>query len=165
MTDATAILRDYHASRWRKLAEQRLEHVTELFVTGRWQRYFGERDFLDIVRQSKDAVAAWRRIECSHEAKVDARLPGTSYAAPESVIDAVSADVDELPEVAPAAPRWVAAADLDGAPAKLPSAPDVDEPELVSAAAIAELRPALLLRSPFEDAGGAIASQRLRRAQ
>src|SRR6266700_1932678 len=40
MTDTTINLRDYQIPRWRKLAEQRLEHITELFVTGRWQRYF-----------------------------------------------------------------------------------------------------------------------------
>jgi uncharacterized repeat protein (TIGR03809 family) len=165
MTDTTFTLRDYQASRWRKLAEQRLEHVTELFVSGRWQRYFGERDFLEIVRQSKDAVAAWRRLESSHEVKVDARLPGASHAASEPLIDKASARVDERSGFAAQAARLFAPTDLDDARTEPPLVRDADEPELVSAAAVAELRPALLLRSPFEDAVGAIASQRLRRAQ
>ena len=64
MTDTTFNLRDYQIPRWRKLAEQRLEHVTDLFVTGRWRRYFSEKDFLELVRQSRDAAAA-SKIWCS----------------------------------------------------------------------------------------------------
>src|SRR4051794_40340371 len=63
MTDTTINLRDYPVARWRKLAEQRLEHITDLFVTGRWRRYFSEADFLELVRQTKDAVATWQRLD------------------------------------------------------------------------------------------------------
>lgn len=34
-------------SRWRILAEQRLEHLNELFESGRWRRYHTEQAFVD----------------------------------------------------------------------------------------------------------------------
>jgi hypothetical protein len=46
--------------RWRQLAEQRLEHLTELFESGRWRRYYGELAFLENIREAKVAVETWR---------------------------------------------------------------------------------------------------------
>lgn len=46
--------------RWRRLAEQRLEHLTELFESGRWRRYYGEVAFLENIREAKVAVETWR---------------------------------------------------------------------------------------------------------
>ena len=46
--------------RWRLLAEQRLEHLTELFESGRWRRYHSERTFLENIREAKEAVETWR---------------------------------------------------------------------------------------------------------
>ena len=46
--------------RWRELAEQRLEHLTELFESGRWRRYYGEVAFLENIREAKLAVETWR---------------------------------------------------------------------------------------------------------
>src|ERR1700759_4737842 len=46
--------------RWRALAEQRLEHLTELFESGRWRRYYGELAFLENIREAKVAVETWR---------------------------------------------------------------------------------------------------------
>ena len=46
--------------RWRQLAEQRLEHLTELFESGRWRRYYGEVAFLENIREAKVAVETWR---------------------------------------------------------------------------------------------------------
>jgi uncharacterized repeat protein (TIGR03809 family) len=48
--------------RWRVLAERRLEHMTQLYETGRWRRYFNEEQFVGIVRETHAAVEAWRRI-------------------------------------------------------------------------------------------------------
>ena len=47
-------------SRWCDLAERRLEHLTELFETGRWRRYHSERAFLENIREAKAAVETWR---------------------------------------------------------------------------------------------------------
>jgi uncharacterized repeat protein (TIGR03809 family) len=48
------------AARWCALAEQRLEHLTELFETGRWRRYHSERAFLENIQEAKTAVEIWR---------------------------------------------------------------------------------------------------------
>jgi uncharacterized repeat protein (TIGR03809 family) len=48
--------------RWRVLAEQRLEHMTQLYETGRWRRYFSEEQFITVVRETRAAAEAWRRI-------------------------------------------------------------------------------------------------------
>lgn len=129
MTDTTINLRDYPIARWRKLAEQRLEHITELFVTGRWRRYFSEADFLELVRQTKDAVATWRRL-----------------------------DVQPLETPMPPRPATIGVL-----------APNVnlqvflEQPDLVSRPAPPEPRPSVRLPSPFEDAVGAMALERVGR--
>jgi uncharacterized repeat protein (TIGR03809 family) len=46
--------------RWCALAEQRLDHLTELFETGRWRRYHSELAFLENIREAKAAVELWR---------------------------------------------------------------------------------------------------------
>ena len=129
MTDTTLNLRDYHVARWRKLAEQRLEHITDLFVTGRWRRYFSEADFLELVRQTKDAVATWRRLDVQ---PLETPMP------PRSAIVGVLAPNVNL-EIF------------------------LEEPELVSRPAPAEARAAARLPSPFEDAVGAMALERVGR--
>jgi uncharacterized repeat protein (TIGR03809 family) len=47
-------------ARWCTLAEQRLEHLTELFETGRWRRYHSEVAFLENIQEAKSAVEIWR---------------------------------------------------------------------------------------------------------
>jgi uncharacterized repeat protein (TIGR03809 family) len=47
-------------SRWCALAEQRLNHLTELFETGRWRRYHSEATFLANIKEAKAAVELWR---------------------------------------------------------------------------------------------------------
>ena len=47
-------------ARWCALAEQRLEHLTELFETGRWRRYHSEHAFLENIQEAKTAVEIWR---------------------------------------------------------------------------------------------------------
>ena len=58
--------------RWCLLAEQRLDHLTELFETGRWRRYFGEVAFLENIQEAKRAVTAWRTL-LEREASSDNR--------------------------------------------------------------------------------------------
>jgi uncharacterized repeat protein (TIGR03809 family) len=56
--------------RWCALAEQRLEHLTELFETGRWRRYHSEVSFLENIQEAKTAVETWRRL-ATREASLD----------------------------------------------------------------------------------------------
>ncbi|MHC2620903.1 putative repeat protein (TIGR03809 family) [Bradyrhizobium huanghuaihaiense] len=50
------------AARWCTLAEQRLEHLSEMFETGRWRRYHSELAFLENIQEAKRAVQTWRAI-------------------------------------------------------------------------------------------------------
>ncbi|MGT2437150.1 TIGR03809 family protein [Bradyrhizobium betae] len=50
------------AARWCALAEQRLEHLSEMFETGRWRRYHSEIAFLENIQEAKRAVHAWRAL-------------------------------------------------------------------------------------------------------
>ncbi len=67
-------------ARWCNLAEQRLEHLTELFETGRWRRYHTEQSFLENIQEARSVVEIWRRLSMS-EASLDneaARASGAS---------------------------------------------------------------------------------------
>src|SRR4051812_3902611 len=57
-------------ARWCDLAEQRLEHLTELFETGRWRRYHSELSFLENIQEAKSAVETWRSL-ATREAALD----------------------------------------------------------------------------------------------
>lgn len=50
------------AARWCALAEQRLEHLSEMFETGRWRRYHSEVAFLENIQEAKRAVQTWRAL-------------------------------------------------------------------------------------------------------
>ena len=56
--------------RWCALAEQRLDHLTELFETGRWRRYHSEVSFLENIQEAKNAVETWRSL-ATREASLD----------------------------------------------------------------------------------------------
>jgi uncharacterized repeat protein (TIGR03809 family) len=45
--------------RWCALAERRLAHLTELFESGRWRRYYTEHALLENFREAKAAVRMW----------------------------------------------------------------------------------------------------------
>ena len=47
-------------ARWRNLAEQRLQYLTELFESGRWRRFHSEIALLENIREAKSAVETWR---------------------------------------------------------------------------------------------------------
>ena len=57
-------------ARWCNLAEQRLEHLTELFESGRWRRYHTELEFLENIQEAKAAVETWRDL-LNREASLD----------------------------------------------------------------------------------------------
>jgi uncharacterized repeat protein (TIGR03809 family) len=71
MTQPTDLARGRDlVARWCVLAEQRLEHLTELFETGRWRRYHSEAAFLENIREAKAAVETWRGM-LTREASLD----------------------------------------------------------------------------------------------
>lgn len=66
--------------RWRMLAEQRLEHLTELFESGRWRRYHSEQTFLENIREAKVAVETWRGLSAPNA------VPQKPLAAAQSIL-------------------------------------------------------------------------------
>jgi hypothetical protein len=60
--DLDVALRRDLLARWCTLAEQRLQHLTDLFESGRWRRYYGERAFLENIKEAKKAVETWRAL-------------------------------------------------------------------------------------------------------
>ena len=61
MTQRTDVARGRDiVARWCDLAERRLEHLTELFESGRWRRYHSELAFLENIKEAKSAVETWR---------------------------------------------------------------------------------------------------------
>ncbi|WP_315706149.1 MULTISPECIES: TIGR03809 family protein [unclassified Bradyrhizobium] len=50
------------SERWCALAQRRLDHLTELFESGRWRRYHTERSLLENIREAKAAVKTWRAL-------------------------------------------------------------------------------------------------------
>jgi len=59
-------------ARWCRLAEQRLEYLTELYDSGRWRRFHSEPDFVENFREAKAAVETWRDL-LTREATADNR--------------------------------------------------------------------------------------------
>ncbi|MCA6110199.1 TIGR03809 family protein [Bradyrhizobium cenepequi] len=57
-------------ARWCALAEARLEHLTELFESGRWRRYHSDVSFLENIQEAKQAVETWRDL-LRREASLD----------------------------------------------------------------------------------------------
>src|SRR6185312_8130540 len=48
--------------RWCRIAEQRLDHLIELYESGRWRRYHTERAFMENLLEAKTAVETWRAL-------------------------------------------------------------------------------------------------------
>jgi uncharacterized repeat protein (TIGR03809 family) len=102
-------------ARWCKLAEQRLDYLTELYESGRWRRFHSEPDFLENFREAKAAVASWRDL-LSSEATTDNRpidlswlgrpktpLPEVGYR--RAIVDLPK--IENMPVVAPQEPLLV----------------------------------------------------------
>jgi uncharacterized repeat protein (TIGR03809 family) len=103
MTDRTDVARGRDiVARWSALAEQRLEYLTELFETGRWRRYHGERDFLENIREAKAAVETWRGL-LNSEATADNRPVDLSWIGRRSFVPPMKREVpaQQIPSIAP----------------------------------------------------------------
>jgi len=118
--------------RWRALAERRLEHMTVLYESGRWQRYFSEEQFIGVIRETRAAVDVWRKITPEHEmiatlfTKPDGPLVVRSRPQPEPVAAPPPATLAAAPPVqvaaAPPAP-FAAAPPVQAAPSAQVAAP------------------------------------------
>ncbi|MBR1151243.1 TIGR03809 family protein [Bradyrhizobium sp. JYMT SZCCT0428] len=90
-------------ARWCNLAEQRLDYLTELFETGRWRRFHTEDAFLENIREAKEAVELWRKLE-TREASLDNTAVDLSWLGRRESTLTISA---RLREYAPSAPSLV----------------------------------------------------------
>jgi hypothetical protein len=129
--------------RWRLLAEQRLEHLTELFESGRWRRYHSEQALIENIKEAKFAVETWRSLS----------TPGSvsqkPVAAAQSILIRALAPV---PDIAPepiamtiaAQSEFVAMDQTPGAPVVEPLALERPPPELALDLAAIERRYPLL---------------------
>jgi uncharacterized repeat protein (TIGR03809 family) len=138
MTHPTDVARGRDiVARWCELAEQRLEHLTELFETGRWRRYHSERAFLENVREAKSAVETWRSLMTS-EASPDNLPVDLSWIGKRSTVPQAKRNVPIEPIVAPAelpeaAPVSVVPAMTEPEPEPAPEPEPELEPEPVLA--------------------------------
>ncbi|WP_244423189.1 TIGR03809 family protein [Bradyrhizobium sp. ORS 375] len=77
------------AARWCALAERRLDHLTELFDSGRWRRYYTEQSFIEDLRHAKAAVQTWKALaagEVEPVSIVPSQTPAAMVAAPPPLV-------------------------------------------------------------------------------
>lgn len=48
--------------RWRILAQKRLDHLVELYESGRWRLYYEEAEFLALVQETRSALKVWHEL-------------------------------------------------------------------------------------------------------
>jgi uncharacterized repeat protein (TIGR03809 family) len=88
--------------RWCMLAERRLNHLTELFESGRWARYYSERSLLENIREAKNAVNIWRALSRGERLGQQVEIE-VSIVESEAMQNRPKTSVADLPEV-PAQP-------------------------------------------------------------
>ncbi|MCR6734875.1 MAG: TIGR03809 family protein [Afipia sp.] len=49
-------------TRWRMLAERRLNYLVELYESGRWAIYYEEPEFLKIIQEARVALKTWEQL-------------------------------------------------------------------------------------------------------
>lgn len=119
-------------ARWCNLAEKRLEHLTELFDSGRWRRFHSEQAFLENIREAKSAVETWRDL-LSREASRDNRAIDLSWlgrsrtALPQIEFPRNLAHLPQTPGIAADQPRRISASADDRSGVSETLAPEASE--------------------------------------
>ena len=123
MTHPTDVARGRDiVARWCELAEQRLDHLTELFESGRWRRYHSERAFLENIREAKSAVETWRGLLTS-EASADNLPVDLSWIGKRSSVPLAPRAVPVEPIVAPQSVELPEAPPVSVVPAMIEAEP------------------------------------------
>lgn len=86
-------------ARWRILAQRRVDHLVELYQSGRWKLYHEEAEFLTMVQEARAALKTWEAL-----------------APPDTVQDktaeiALAQAADEIPDIVASSTDGVAAED------------------------------------------------------
>jgi uncharacterized repeat protein (TIGR03809 family) len=50
------------ALKWRNLADRRRAHLVDLYLSGRWKRYYSEEQFLVCFRETMNMAERWNEI-------------------------------------------------------------------------------------------------------
>lgn len=137
------------AARWCALAEQRLEHLSEMFETGRWRRYHSELAFLENIQEAKRAVQTWRAIVAGEDVAAAAASVTSAFGWSPATLSRM-APREQPQTVQPKAvhiqPETAVPVALDPTPNVLaeiveaPIAPIVTAPPVAPVAAIASFR-------------------------
>lgn len=102
-------------ARWCVLAERRLQHLTELFESGRWRRYYDEPSLLENIREAKAAVETWRGLSRAPAAGTD----GAVVSRQSGRIETMRPSAGPQPEIPLAEARLVPIEDVPSAPVDL----------------------------------------------
>lgn len=65
---------DEVALKWHDLAQRRLDHYTELYRSGRWQRYYTQERFAIRMLDVIDAARKWRELAGLPPAEVNSHV-------------------------------------------------------------------------------------------
>ena len=49
-------------TRWRMLAERRLNYLIELYENGRWKIHYSEPEFLKVIQEARAALKTWEQL-------------------------------------------------------------------------------------------------------
>ncbi len=106
-TERLASLRslDPVALKWRNLIERRRSHFVDLYLSGRWKRYYSEEQFLASFRETMSIADRWTEIAPKPDDKNLARvdLPDLALDAPKT--EAPKADAPMPDETDAASPQ------------------------------------------------------------
>lgn len=85
--------------RWRILAARRLDHLVELYQSGRWKLYHEEAEFLQMVQEARAALQTWEALappDPVQDKTVEIAIAQTADDAPGAVVstDGVAAERD-----------------------------------------------------------------------
>ncbi|MBR0782408.1 TIGR03809 family protein [Bradyrhizobium iriomotense] len=115
------------AARWCALAEQRLEHLSEMFETGRWRRYHSELAFLENIQEAKRAVQTWRAIATGGDVAAAAASVTSAFGWSPATMPRVFPREQQVQTVQPKTlqPKAVHIAPETAVPVRLEPKPDV----------------------------------------
>lgn len=102
-------------ARWCVLAERRLQHLAELFESGRWRRYYDEQSLLENIREAKAAVETWRGLSRDPAAGTE----GAVVSRQPDAIEIMRPSAGRQPDSSLAEARFVPIEDVPSAPVDL----------------------------------------------
>ncbi|MEH6950127.1 TIGR03809 family protein [Nitrobacter sp. NHB1] len=123
-THARKYIQDYAQDileRWCRIAEQRLNHLIELYESGRWRRYHSEHAFMENLREAKAAVETWRVLARREATPDDRAIDGAEHDQPAAASPTTQ---DMQDEVGQSPARTLGTAAVHAALASIMSSPE-----------------------------------------